>query len=420
MKTESRRLWWENDFLRVRNKKLYLEEKSATEIAEELGTPLFVYSRKQILSNYSALRKAFSSKTALEIRICYAMKANPHPHILHILKDQGAWIDAVSPGEVERALHAGFSPEKIIYTGTSVSSEDLRTIMNFKGLIVNIDAEEQLELMREIKEKSFPDTELCVSLRWNPGIGRGFNPRVVTAGSKSRDGTPIKFGVEEKKVILVFEKAVASGFSPVGLHQHLGSGWTEQDFEGVRSAVDRMIQKAAELENRGFHLEFLDFGGGFGPRYTENEALFPVEKYATYIFQRIEKTGLKVKALAVEPGKYLVGNAGALLVKVEYVKKSYDNLFACVNAGTFNAIPRPAIYAEAHHHIVNCSKAVSDKSIKITVAGNLCETGDVFGKEILMPRPEKGDILAVLNAGAYCKSMASQYNLRPIPPEIMI
>ena len=136
--------------------------------------------------------------------------------------------------------------------------------------------------------------------------------------------------------------------------------------------------------------------------------------------RKIKKSGLKIKAIAVEPGKYLVGDAGVLLVKVQYLKKSYGNLFACVNAGTFNTVPRLSIYAEACHHIVNCSRLDDEKKERITIAGNLCETGDVFGKEIEMPKPERGDILAVLGAGAYCRSMASNFNLREIPKEIII
>jgi diaminopimelate decarboxylase len=420
MSTQEKRLWWENSFLKVKNLKLYLGEKEAVKIAEEYGTPLFIYSKNQILSNFENLVKAFSGKTPLEIRICYAMKANSNQKILKILKEQGAWVDAVSPGEVNEALKAGFPAEKIIYTGTSVSHKDLVHVMNLDGIIINIDAEEQLGLMKHIKDRHFKNKNIKVSLRCNPGIGRGFNPRVITAGRKSQDGTPIKFGIEEKKVIKTFKKAAKYGFMPVGLHQHLGSGWSNEDFKAVKQAVDKMIQTASEVEKLGFRLEFLDFGGGFGPRYSEKQKAFPLKSYAEYIAQKINISGLKIKGIAVEPGKYLVGDAGVLLVEVVYVKKSYDNVFACVNAGTFNTVPRPAIYAEAHHHIVNCTKAISVKKRKITVAGNLCETGDVFGKEIMMPIPDRNDVLAVLHAGAYCRSMASNYNLREIPREIII
>jgi len=420
MKALEKKLWWASDWLSVKDQKLYLEKKKATKIAEEYGTPLFVYSRNQVQSNFRILVDYFSSNTSLSTRICYAMKANPNQGILNILQKEGAWIDAVSPGEVDVALQTGFPKEKIIFTGTSVSTEDLQHMLNLEDIIVNIDAEEQLELMKKITEERAYNKKIKVSLRWNPGMGRGFNARVITAGAKSQDGTPIKFGIEEKRIIPVLQRAVQYGFIPVGLHQHLGSGWTRHDFEAVKQAVDKIIQKCLEIEKLGIILDFIDFGGGFGPQYHENQEIFPLNDYIPYICQRVKNSGLNIKSIAVEPGKYLVGDAGVLLVKVEYIKKSFNNTFACINAGTYNTVPRPAIYAEAHHHIVNCSQVFSYSEEKLTVAGNLCETGDVFGKEILMPPPKRNTILAVLHAGAYCRSMASRYNLREIPKEIII
>lgn len=413
-------MWWENEFLKIKGGKLFLGEEEASKVAEKWGTPLFVYSRKQILSNYYHLRDLCRSLSHQDIRIYYAMKANPNREILKLLGEAGAGIDAVSPGEVEESLRAGFPGRKILFTGTSVSPDDLRSVFSQDGIVVNIDAEQQLEVMKEIKEEEFKDNKIKVSLRWNPGIGRGFNPKVVTAGERSPDGKPIKFGIEEKRVIPVLEKAAKYGFEPVGLHQHLGSGWLKEDWETVRNAVDKMVQKTAEIQKKGFELEFLDFGGGFGPKYAEKQKVFPLKKYVQHLFQRIEGSGLKLKAVALEPGKYLVGRAGVLLFRVEYIKRNYGNLFACVNAGTFNTVPRPAIYTEAQHPIIPCSEEDSREKVKVTIAGNLCETGDLFGQEILMPQPKRGDILALLYAGAYCRSMASQFNLREIPQEIVI
>jgi diaminopimelate decarboxylase len=257
-------------------------------------------------------------------------------------------------------------------------------------------------------------------IRWNPGIGSGFSPKTITAGRTTSDGTPIKFGVEEKRVLSTFEKAVAFGFTPIGLHQHLGSGWTSKDFKDVKSAVDKMIQQAEHIQEQGFPLKLLDFGGGFGPRYSEDQDLFPLEAYIEYLSSQLSRSKLRVDALAVEPGKYLVGDAGVVLLKVEYIKESYGNIFACVNGGTFNTIPRPAIYTQAHHHIVNCRQPHSERMVRVTVPGNLCETGDVFRKDVLITMPERGDVLALLCAGAYCRSMASNFNLREIPKEITI
>jgi diaminopimelate decarboxylase len=411
--------WWETDFVSVRANRLLVAGRDAAALADRYGTPLFVYGRDRILDRYARLEEALARQAAVPGRICYAMKANPHGGILRLLRRRGAWIDAVSPREVAAALRAGFPPERVLYTGTSVSRDDLRAAFVVEGLTVNIDAAEQLELMAEVK-RDFPGRAIRVSVRWNPGIGRGFNARVITAGRRSSDGTPIKFGVEAKKVLGVFARARKLGFLPVGLHQHLGSGWVREDFPMVREAVDRMVRQARELERAGFALEFLDFGGGFGPRYSRGQAVFPVEDHIAHIARSVERAGLGVQALAIEPGKYLVGDAGVLLVRVEYVKESYGNLFACVDGGTFNTVPRPAIYLQARHEIVNAGRVDGPSRARITVAGNLCETGDVFGRDRLLPLPRRGDVLAVLCAGAYCRSMASNFNLREIPREVLI
>lgn len=413
--------WWENEFLKVKDNKLYLEGISAEEIAKKYGTPIYVYSRRQIRRNFQVLKEVFASaQPGLEIRIAYAMKANPHPDILKTLLKAGAFIDAVSPAEVETALKAGFPEERIMFTGTSINQEDFEQVLRHTGVTVNIDAFEQIELLSAARKRLRVKSPVRVSVRWNPGLGRGFSSKTVTAGRRTPDGVPIKFGVEDSLVVETFKKLKELDFLPVGLHQHLGSGWTEEDFPVAIKAVDRMVGKVRELRKAGFELEFLDFGGGFGPRYRSDQRLFPLAEYAAHILDKVERAGFGVKAIVVEPGKFLVADAGVLLARVEYVKKSYGNLFACISAGTFNTVPRPAIYEEAYHEIVNASAVNSGKKVKVTVAGHLCETGDVFGVERLMPCPERGQILAVLLAGAYCRSMASTFNLRPIPKEVFI
>jgi diaminopimelate decarboxylase len=412
--------WWENGFAEVRANALYLAGERAVDLARRHGTPLYVYGKRRILEQYGRLEKSLATATKREGRIHYAMKANAHPGVLALLRERGAGIDAVSPNEVDAALAAGFPPERILFTGTSVGRGDLRRVMGIVGLTLNIDAAEQLEIMGRLRRAEFAGRKIRVSVRWNPGIGRGFNARVVTAGRRSSDGTPIKFGVEDRMVAGVFERARALGFVPVGLHQHLGSGWVREDLEAVLAAADRLVGKAAELERKGFRLEFLDFGGGFGPRYARSQKVFPVEKYLAHVARAVEAAGLSVKALVIEPGKFLLGDAGALLLGVGYVKKSYGNLFACVDGGTFNTVPRPAIYVQAHHEILNARRIGGSPSARLTIAGNLCETGDVFGKDRRMPLPKPGDVLAVLCAGAYCRSMASTFNLRDIPKEILI
>lgn len=411
--------WWENESFRNRGGRLFIAGRSAEELARRHGTPLYVYGRERILANAGRLEKAFAAASR-PVRFCYAMKANPHPGILRALRAAGSWIDAVSPFEVKAALAAGFPASKIIFTGTSLGEADLRAAFSVEGLVVTIDAVEQIELMARVRAAGFKRRRIPVSVRWNPGIGRGFNPKAVTAGERNADGVPIKFGVEESRVLPAFKEAAASGFTPVGFHQHLGSGWTAGDYPAVAEAVERMASKAAEVEAAGFHLSFLDFGGGFGPRYSRDQSLFPLERYARHIDRTVRGSKLAAPVFLIEPGKFLVADAGAVLLGVSYVKRSYGNAFACVAAGTFNTVPRPAVYAQAYHQIVNASRLSGRPVVPVTVAGHLCETGDVFGKDVRMAAPRPGDVLAVLGAGAYSRSMASNYNLRPIPAELLL
>lgn len=412
-------VWWENETFRARDGRLCIAGRPAEDLAKRRGTPLYVYGRARLRANFGRLKAAFAG-VGRPVRFCYAMKANPHAGILRALRAEGAWIDAVSPGEVKTALAAGYPASGIIFTGTSLSESDLKTAFSIDGLVVNIDAYEQIELMARVRARWFKGRTVPVSIRWNPGIGLGFNPKAVTAGERNADGTPIKFGVEETKVLPAFRAAAAAGFTPVGFHQHLGSGWVAEDYPAVAEAVDRMAAKAAEVEAAGFGLSFVDFGGGFGPRYSRDQRLFPVERYAGRIDRAVRKSGLKAPAILIEPGKFLVADAGALLLGVSYVKRSYGNVFACVDGGTFNTVPRPAIYAKAYHQILNASRLGQGSAIPVTVAGHLCETGDVFGKDMRMAAPRAGDVLAVLCAGAYARSMASNFNLRPIPDELFL
>jgi len=412
--------WWESRFLALKNGRLFAAGHDVTRLAREHGTPLFVYGKQRIQARFRHLMRIFHEHSGLEPRIGYAMKANSHPGILKLLLVEGSWIDAVSPGEVAMARNAGFPGSRILFTGTSLGPEDFRRVLCHHDVIINLDAEEQLDLLQEARDTWYPNKPVRISIRWNPGIGKGFSPKTVTAGARASDGTPIKFGVEEERVLPMFRRAAGMGLTPVGLHQHLGSGWAAEDLPDVKQAARLLISRAEEIQKAGIPLEFLDFGGGFGPRYAEEQPLFPVREYITGIGEMLARSPLKLRAVMVEPGKYLVGDAGILLIRVEYVKQSYGHLFACVNAGTFNTVPRPAIYTAAQHAIINGSRVSGRNPQPLTVAGNLCETGDVFAREIEMPVPKRGDILVLLCAGAYCRSMASRYNSREIPEEIIL
>lgn len=414
------RFWWETEFLSVKNNKLYLEGISAEDIARQEGTPIFVYSLKEIRRKYEQLKRDLADLSPWRFQIKYALKANPNPKILSTLLACGVGIDAVSPGEIKRALEVGFPPAKIFFTGTSLSTEDLTFALSVPGICLILDAVELLPRLKEVAHQSSCPKPIKIGFRWNPGLGLGFASRVITAGAISPDGIPIKFGIAPDRLEEAWAQAKSFGFKPVGLHQHLGSGWKADDYPVVLEAVKRMISMAYHLEKKWNSLQFLDFGGGFSPRYQETQSLFPFHEYASAIKNHLQEAGLSDKLIIFEPGRYLVAEAGVLLVRVEYVKSSFGHLFACVNAGTFNTLPRPAIYPEAKHEVVNASCVYSEDLYQLTIAGHLCETGDVFAHQVELPLPKPGDILAILHAGAYAQSMASSFNLRPIPREIYL
>lgn len=396
-------MWWEQEgHLDVRNNALFIAGFSAEALAKQYGTPLYVYNGGQVQKNFSRIKEAFSKEKASP-KTHYAMKANSHLAILQLLQKAGAFIDAVSPNEVEIALKAGFPKEKILFTGTSVSNADLKRLTGL-GCMVNIDSFSQ---MRRLRDSGFKGK---ASIRWNPGMGAGEHSHTITAGKF------IKFGIPESQIESAFMQAKAFGLNVVGLHQHIGSGWLGRDVNTFLETVDKTIAVAEKAEQiLGKRLEFVDFGGGPGIRYGKEQPEFPLEKYVRGIVQKMKSSSLKAE-IAIEPGRSIVGDAGILLCEVNTVEEKNVPVIG-VNAG-FNDLIRPAFYG-SHHEIVVCNNVNSRETRQFMVAGNLCESSDVFneGKEELreLPVPDEGSLLAILNAGAYGFEMASNYNSRAMP-----
>jgi diaminopimelate decarboxylase len=255
----------------------------------------------------------------------------------------------------------------------------------------------------------------------DPGLtGSGHNWKVITAGKKSH-GVPIKFAIPEDEILNAATLAKELSFNVIGLHEHVGSNWrTNLEIAEFLKTADIMLGKAKERNKLSKkNLEFINFGGGHGTRYKKSHQEFPLERYAKEICKRVDDSGIDVGTICFEPGRYIVADSGLLLVQVVDIKKRYGDFIIGVNSG-FNHLVRPAMYG-AYHEIINCSKVEDKNTIKGTVAGNLCETGDVFTLSPRnMPMPEEGDILAIHNAGAYGYSMASNYNLRGYPKEIVL
>lgn len=367
-------------------------------LARYHGTPLYVQDLERVRANYERLSESFPESDVL-----YAAKANTAKAVLKTLAKAGAGIECASAGEVERALTAGCAPENVQYTAVNPPSEDLdyavSVAQDHPELTINVGARDTID---RLEEREFYG-RLC--LRVNPGVGAGHHEKVST-------GANAKFGIPISRAPTVLEEASENGFDVVGIHAHAGSGISGEDLGAHRELVSRMGKLAREVE---LDLEFVDIGGGFGVPYHPGQK--PLDLDAVAEATR-EALGEVDATLTVEPGRYLVADAGVLLARINTVKPVSDELIVGIDAG-MSTLARPALY-DAHHEIKSVEAAVEKRSTtKATVTGPICESGDVFGTYDL-PAPERGDLLAIGNAGAYGYEMASQYNSRPRPATVVI
>ncbi len=380
----------------------------ALEIAQEYGTPLYVTDEMRVRDNYRRVYQAFTNEYE-DFKIFYAAKANTSLAMMKILEQEGSCIDAVSPGEIYTALMAGFEGDRILYTGNNVTTEELKFALD-AGVRVNLDSVSMLERLAKI-----PGAEgTKISFRVNPMVGAGHHDHCITGGELS------KFGIMEHEAVQVYQKAIELGFKPVGIHTHIGSGIL--DPEPFKLAVQVLMDVAGRVHKEaGVTFEFIDFGGGLGIPYTPEEGLLDIEKFAKEIVglyqDKLAEHGMGQPTMCIEPGRYIVGDASYLLTQVNTVKQSYRK-FIGVNAG-FNTLLRPTMYG-SYHHILVADKPEAEPTENIDVAGNICESGDLFARDRPLPEIKEGDILAIMNAGAYAFSMASQYNSRPLPAEVMV
>lgn len=380
----------------------------ALELAQDYGTPLYAIDEMRVRENYQRVHKAFSSEYS-DFKIFYAAKANTNLAVMRILEQEGSSIDAVSPGEIYTALLAGFEPERILYTGNNVTTEELKFALD-AGVRINLDSLSMLERLAEL-----PGAEgTKISFRVNPMVGAGHHDHCITGGELS------KFGIMEHEAVEVYEKAQDLGFIPVGIHTHIGSGIL--DPEPFKLAVQVLMDVAGRVhKDAGVKFEFIDFGGGLGIPYTPEEPQLEIEKFAQEIValykDKLYEHGIDNPTMCIEPGRYIVGDASYLLTRVNTVKQSYRK-FIGVDAG-FNTLLRPTMYG-SYHHILVANKPEAEATQTVDVAGNICESGDLFARDRPLPEIREGNVLAIMNAGAYSISMASQYNSRPLPGEVLV
>lgn len=378
------------------------------ELAAQYNTPLYVIDEDRIRENYRRLYGAFSAYYS-DFKMYYACKANTNLSVMKILEKEGSGIDAVSPGEIYTSLLAGFEPERILFTGNNVTDEELKFAVR-SGVRINLDSVSQLKRLSKI-----PETEgMEISFRVNPMVGAGHHDHCITGGPLS------KFGIMEEEAVDTYNMAKNMGFNPVGIHTHIGSGILDPEpfMLAVRTLMDiaGRVSDGAEVK-----FDFIDFGGGIGIPYTPEESKLDIKNFAEKIVElykdKLVEYDLGNPTMCIEPGRYLVGDASILLTRINTIKESYRK-FAGVDAG-FNTLLRPTMYG-SYHHIVPAASPLAEPTQKFDIAGDVCESGDLFARERPMPDLSEGDLLAILNAGAYAFSMSSQYNSRPKPSEVLV
>lgn len=392
----------------LRNDGMYIGGVNAEKLAQKYGTPLYVYDENVIRNRVSALRESITWDNK---KLLYACKANNNFQIMKIIRDEGMGIDAVAPWEIELALKAGFEPKDILFTGNNVTNEEME-YAHKKGVLVNMDSLSQLRRYGSM----FPGTE--ISIRINPEIGDGHHAKTVTGGEKS------KFGIYHSNIGIALEEAETYSLKIIGLHQHIGSGI--RDVQNYIYAMEVMFETAKKIKG----LEFIDFGGGIGVPYKPEDTSLNIEEFGRQVSEKFEEFCReygKDLRLVIEPGRFPVCESGILLARVNTIKKTPLLRFAGLDTG-FNHLIRPAMYG-SHHEIKNATRPF-DQLETIVVAGNICESGDVFtlnpanGHEPLprkIAKLQEGDLVAILNGGAYGYSMGMLcYNMRPMPTEVMI
>jgi diaminopimelate decarboxylase len=388
------------NFFELKSGVLHAENVALTDIAEQYGTPCYVYSKQALTQAFNDFQAGLSTTDHL---ICFAVKANPNIAVLNVFAQLGAGFDIVSGGELARVLAAGGDPKKVVFSGVGKTADEMRAALDAGILCFNVESASELVRLNQVAEEM--GKVAPVSLRVNPNVDAKTHPYIST-GLKNN-----KFGVAIEDAVSVYQKAAAMPNIAVhGVDCHIGSQITE--IAPFIDALDRVLGLVEALEGHKIHISHIDVGGGIGITY-DNETPPEFKQYTQAILEKLNKKQVK---LLFEPGRALVGNAGVLLTKVEYLKPTESKNFAIVDAA-MNDLMRPALY-DAYHDIVPAQTRDGEKTV-YEIVGPVCETGDFLGHDRALNLREN-DLLVVKSAGAYAMSMASNYNTRARAPEIMV
>jgi len=381
---------------------LFCEEVPIRQITEQVGTPCYIYSHRTLIRHFHAFDQAFN---AIPHIVAFAMKSNSNLTVLRLLAKEGSGADIVSGGELFRALTAGMAPNKIVFAGVGKSKEEIRYALESDILMFNVESPGELQQVNEVAGSM--GLRAKVALRINPDIDPQTHPYISTGLKKS------KFGIGADQALEEFD---AAGNLPhievVGVHSHIGSQLTQ--VAPFVDALKKAIALIQTLKTKGVHIQYLNVGGGLGITYSDETPPHPKE-LAAAISPLLQTVSCQI---IMEPGRSIVGNAGILVTKVLYNKKGADKHFVIVDAA-MNDLLRPSLY-DAHHDIQPVIKQESSVVNTVDVVGPICESGDFLAKDRKLPQSQPGDLLAVMSAGAYGFTMASNYNSRPRVPEVLV
>ncbi len=388
-------------FIGYRDGELFIEKLLVKKIGKEMGTPLYIYSKKAFEYWYKEFDSAFSD---VERVTAFAVKSCSNISVLRLLGSMGAGADTVSAGEIFRAITAGISPNKIVFAGIGKRADEMAYALSCNILIFNIESESELYLLNRVAERIGKVAN--ISVRVNPDVNPKTHPYISTGLRTS------KFGIEYEKAFDVYMKAKElKWIEPVGVHFHIGSQIL--DISPFEEATSKIADLVKVLRDKGLSISYFDAGGGLGINYKPEEPYPQTESLAKKIVPYVKSLDCK---LITEPGRRISGNSGLLLTSLLFIKENEEKKFYIVDAG-MNDCMRPALY-QAYHHIV--SSVEKERTEKVDVVGPVCETGDIFAKDRDIGVSNEGDYLAILSAGAYGFTMSSNYNSRLRPAEVLV
>lgn len=388
-------------YFEFKNDELFVEEVKVSDIAAKIGTPFYCYSKNNIVHNYQNFFQAFKD---VEHKICYAIKANCNINIVKILAKMGAGIDVVSQGEIFRALKGGINPKDIVFAGVGKKAEEIKYALENGVEEFSVESESELKLLSEVAEAIGKVAKF--SLRVNPNVDAHTHDKISTG----RKGD--KFGVDLHKAVEVYEKAKnLPGIEIYGISTHIGSQITS--LTPFKDAFTKIRELCLSLKEAGFNIRNLDFGGGIGISYDEENTIV-IEQYAKIIKDLTADLNVSI---TIAPGRAIVGNSAIMVSQVIYVKETDAKDFLIIDSA-MNDLMRPSLY-DSYHKVTQVKKKHGTPH-KFDIAGPICETTDILAKNRLIVDPQAGDLLAFYSCGAYGSSMSNQYNSRPLIPEILV